>query len=320
MDQSIVDSDLHEVFRPSPSSASPVEHVFTVDVEEYFQVSAFDDSVARADWLGLPSRIGRNIDLLLELLGRHGMSGTFFVLGWIVERHPDAIRRIAAAGHEVASHGWWHRRVNTLDRDEFRADIRSSKAILEDVIGQPVRGFRAPNFSIAPDMTWAFDILLEEGYRYDSSLFPFRWPGYCRPAATPRPHFMRLETGQLLEFPLATVEWRGLRLPAAGGGFFRQLPYAVTREAFRQHSAQGISGTFYIHTWEVDRGQPRLSVPWLTKMRHYRGLHATVDRLERLLGEFRFTSVARLIGEGADEGSRNGSGAATEACLPLRPT
>jgi hypothetical protein len=149
-------------------------------------------------------------------------------------------------------------------------------------------------------MTWAFDILLEEGYRYDSSLFPYRRPGYCSSAAPPRPHFIERDAGRLLEFPMATVEWMGLRLPAAGGGFFRQLPYAVTREAFRQHTARSIPGTFYIHTWEVDGSQPRMCVPWVTRMRHYRGLHATLSRLERLLAEFRFTSVARLVGERAD--------------------
>ena len=279
-----------------PSSPAPsVEHVFTVDVEEYFHVSAFDHAVSRGDWLALPSRIARNVDCLLELLARHDTSGTFFVLGWIVEKHPDVVQKISAAGHEIASHGWWHRRVTTLTPKEFRADIRLSKAALEHVTGKEVLGFRAPNFSIVPGKEWAFDVLLEEGYRYDSSLFPVRRPGYGYPNAEPRPHRIHRASGELLEFPLATVAWSGVRLPAAGGGYFRHLPYALTRTAFRQHSTRGIPGTFYIHTWEFDQDQPRMSVPWLTRLRHYRGLGRTFSRLERLLSEFPFTSASRWM-------------------------
>lgn len=273
--------------------ATSVEHIFTVDVEEYFQVSAFDAAVSRAEWPALPSRIARNVDCLLDLLARHNTSGTFFVLGWIADKHPDVIRTIASAGHEIASHGWWHRRVTTLTPGEFRSEIRSSKAALEDVIGRPVWGFRAPNFSIVPGREWAFDVLLDEGYRYDSSLFPVRRPGYGYPSAPSGPHFIRRTAGDLLEIPLATVAWGGIRLPAAGGGYLRHLPYALTRKAFKQHSSRGVPGTFYVHTWEFDHDQPRMAVSWLTKLRHYRGLGVTLSRLERLLSEFRFTSVSR---------------------------
>jgi polysaccharide deacetylase family protein (PEP-CTERM system associated) len=278
---------------PNVSTASSIEHIFTVDVEEYFQVSAFDASVSRGDWLALPSRIAGNVDILLDVLGRHDTSATFFTLGWIADKHPDVIRKIADAGHEIASHGWWHRRVTTLTPGEFRSEVRSSKAALEDVIGQPVLGFRAPNFSIVPGSEWAFDVLLEEGYRYDSSLFPVRRPGYGYPRAPSDPHFIRRTAGDLLEIPLATVAWRGVRLPAAGGGYLRHLPYAFTRKAFEQYGIRGASGTFYIHTWEFDQDQPRMAVSWLTKLRHYRGLGVTFSRLERLLSEFRFTSVSR---------------------------
>jgi polysaccharide deacetylase family protein (PEP-CTERM system associated) len=275
-----------------------VEHIFTVDVEEYFQVSAFDAAVARADWPALPSRVSHNVDCLLELLARHNTSGTFFVLGWIAEKHPHVVQTIASAGHEVASHGWWHRRVTTLTPDEFRSEVRTSKAALEDVTGEPVLGFRAPNFSIVPGREWAFDVLVEEGYRYDSSLFPVRRPGYGYPHASTEPHFIRRSAGELLEFPLATATWRGVRVPAAGGAYFRQLPYVLTRAAFRQHSDRGIPGTFYIHTWEYDPDQPRVPVRWLTKLRHYRGLTGTLSRLDQLLSEFRFTSVARRLNGG----------------------
>ena len=272
---------------------SSVEHLFTIDVEEYFHVNAFDSAVPRAAWHTLPSRVRHNVDLLLDLLARHETSATFFVLGWIAQQHPEVVRHIAGSGHEIASHGWWHRRAMTLAPEEFRADIRSAKATLEDVCGMPVTGYRAPSFSIVPGTEWAFDILLEEGYEYDSSLFPIRRPGYGYPAAATRPHTISRPSGTLLELPLATVAWRGWRLPAAGGGYFRHFPYAITREAFRQHDRRGDSGTFYIHPWEVDAEQPRVAAPWITRVRHYRGLHATLPRLERLLGEFRFTSIAR---------------------------
>lgn len=287
------------VIRPQPNGQSATEHIFTVDVEEYFQVSAFDTAVSRGDWLDLPSRIARNVDCLLDLLARHDASGTFFVLGWIADTHPSVVQSIAAAGHEVASHGWWHRRVSTLTPRVFQSEVRSSKAVLEDLTGREVTGFRAPNFSIVPGKEWAFDVLLEEGYRYDSSLFPIRRPGYGYPGTAPSPHVIRRPTGTLLEFPLATAAWKGLRLPAAGGGYFRQLPYALTRAAFRQHGVRGVPGTFYIHTWEFDPDQPRVSVPWLTRLRHYRGLSGTLPRLERLLSEFRFTSVSRRMSETA---------------------
>lgn len=275
-----------------------VEHLFTVDVEEYFQVSAFDHAVSRDDWGTLPSRVGTNIDLLLDLLARHAAAGTFFVLGWLAERHPRVVRKIADAGHEVASHGWSHRRVTALTPGEFRSEVRASKRVLEDVSGRPVVGFRAPNFSIVPGREWAFDVLLEEGYHYDSSLFPVRRPGYGYPQAPPRPHYLARPAGRILEFPLATVTWRWMRLPAAGGAYFRHFPYALTRHAFHQNSMSGDTGTFYIHSWEIDQDQPRISVPWITKLRHYRGLGLTQSRLDRLLSEFRFTSVERLLASG----------------------
>lgn len=284
----------------NPLRASPVEHLFTVDVEEYFQVSAFDDAVSRSDWAVLPSRVALNIDLLLELLDRHEAAGTFFILGWLADRHPGVVRKLADAGHEIASHGWWHRRVTAMEPEEFRSEVRSSKAVLEDVSGRPVFGFRAPNFSIIPGREWAFDILLEEGYRYDSSLFPIRRPGYGYPQAAGHPHYIGRPAGQILEFPLATLTWQGMRMPAAGGGYFRHFPYALTRQAFEQCSIRGTTGTFYIHSWEIDHDQPRMRVPWLTKVRHYRGLSATCSRLDQLLSEFRFTSVERRAGRELD--------------------
>ncbi|MGH7561383.1 MAG: XrtA system polysaccharide deacetylase [Gemmatimonadales bacterium] len=268
-------------------------HLFSVDVEEHFQVSAFERVAPPATWESHASRVEANTDRLLDLLARHGTLATFFVLGWVAERHPALVRRIASQGHEVASHGWWHRRLTTLRPEALREELRRSKAVLEDLSGAPVVGFRAPSFSIVPGGEWAFDLLLEEGYEYDSSLFPIRRPDYGYPAAPSRPHSIPRAGGTLLEVPMATMRLLGGRIPAAGGGYLRQLPFGVFRRACRQHAESGVPGMFYVHPWEIDPGQPRLPVGWLTRWRHYSGLERTFDRLARLLAEFRFTSVAR---------------------------
>jgi len=266
-------------------------HLFTVDVEDYFQVVAFEPVVDRTRWDEYPARVEANTDRLLALLDARGVRGTFFTLGWIARRHAGLVRRIAAQGHEVASHGEWHRRVTTLTPDQFRAELRESKAILEDVAGQPCVGYRAPSFSIVPGAEWAFDVLIEEGYRYDSSLFPIRRPDYGYPDSPDGPYLIRRPAGTLLECPMATARVAGMRLPAAGGAYLRQLPFGLVRRAFRQSGARGVSAMFYIHPWEYDAGQPRLPCGRLTALRHYRNLDRTWTLLERLLAEFRFTSV-----------------------------
>jgi polysaccharide deacetylase family protein (PEP-CTERM system associated) len=285
-------------------------HFFTVDVEEYFQVRALESVVSRDEWLSRPSRVAHSIDALLHTLEGHGTRGTFFVLGWLAQHRPDVVRSIADAGHEIASHGFWHERVTALDRDSFREDIRSSKRTLEDLVGAPVVGYRAPNFSIIPGCEWAFDVLLEEGYRYDSSLFPIRRRGYGYPGARRVPHLIRRDSGTLAEFPLATTSVLSWQIPAAGGGYLRQFPFAMIRRAFREATDRREPATFYIHPWEIDPGQPRLPVSSLTRIRHYRGLDGALARIERLLDEFRFGTIAaflpciesdesRLLAEGA---------------------
>ena len=269
-----------------------ISHLFSVDVEEHFQVSAFESVAPREHWGSHPSRVVANTDRILELLAERGATGTFFVLGWVAERHPDLVRRIVAAGHEIGSHGWWHFRVRTQNQEGFRREIRDSKALLEDIGGSPVLGYRAPSFSIVPGTEWAFDVLLEEGYRYDSSVFPIRRPGYGYPGAPRQPYFLARPGGRLQEFPMATLAVGPLRIPAAGGGYLRQLPFPVIRAAFRQASHAGIPAMFYIHPWEVDPDQPRLPVPWLTRVRHYRGIAETLPLMQRLLSEFSFTSVS----------------------------
>ncbi len=278
------------------TSAQPATtHFFTVDVEEYFQVKALESVISPDEWLSRPSRVARSIDALLGSLDRHGVRGTFFVLGWLAEHRPEVVRAISDAGHEIASHGFRHERVTTLNPETFREDLRSSKRMLEDLIGRIVLGYRAPSFSIIPGCEWAFDVLIEEEYRYDSSIFPIRRRGYGYPAAPRGPHIIERPCGVLAEFPLATTRFFNYPIPAAGGGYLRQFPIAVIRRAFRQASERCEPATFYIHPWEIDPGQPRLPVSALNRVRHYRGLAYTLDRIESLLEEFSFGTIASYL-------------------------
>lgn len=274
-----------------PTPAAPT-HLFSVDVEEHFQVTVFERVAPPDRWDDMPSRVERNTDLLLDLLARHSATSTFFTVGWVAERHPALVRRIVDAGHELGSHGWWHRRVSTQTPDQFRAEVRDTKALLENQTGTAVTGFRAPSFSIRPGGEWALDVLLEEGYRYDSSLFPIRRPDYGYPAGRTVPWSIVRPAGTLLEIPPATLTVAGLRLPAAGGGYLRHFPLGLLQHAFRRYGRQGQPGMFYVHPWEVDPDQPRLPASWITARRHYGGLARTMNRLGTLLGEFRFESVA----------------------------
>jgi polysaccharide deacetylase family protein (PEP-CTERM system associated) len=280
----------------SRHEAKPVTvHHFTVDVEEHFQVTALEKAVRPEQWDLHPSRVAESTRRLTDLMARHGARGTFFVLGWVAERQPELVRELSAAGHEIASHGWDHGRVPAQTPAHFRQSVRRSKALLEDLTGREVVGFRAPSFSIVPGVEWAFDILLEEGHRYDSSLFPIRRRGYGYPSAGRDPHALERSAGTLLAVPPATVRIGRLNLPAGGGGYFRLLPYALTQAAFTQAERRGSPATFYIHPWELDADQPRLPVAPLTRIRHYGGLRRTADRLERLLGSYRFQPIAETL-------------------------
>jgi len=272
-------------------NSAATAQAFTVDVEEYFQVQAFEGVVSREDWGGLPSRVERAVDDLLALMDERDVRGTFFTLGWIADRHPGMLKRIAAAGHEIASHGWWHRRVVTLSREQFRREVRESRAVLEDLTGTAVRGYSAPSFSIFPSVAWAYDVLLEEGYLYDSSIFPIRRRNYGNPDADPAPHTIERDTGRLLELPMATTLFGKVRFPGAGGAYLRLLPFWIVRRTAREHAARGESGIFYVHPWEIDPGQPRLDVSRSAKLRHYTRLDSTRTRLERLFREFRFRPI-----------------------------
>ncbi len=272
-----------------------VQHFFTVDVEEYFQVSGLEPWIPRQHWSSLESRVDRSMGELLELLDRHRTKGTFFILGWLAQRKPGLVRTIAAEGHEIASHGWEHRKVFDLTPDRFRGSVRRTKQLLEDVSGLPVRGYRAPSFSILQGMEWALDILIEEGYRYDSSLYPIRRPGYGFAGGARDPHWLFRPGGTLLELPPATLKFSGVSLPAGGGGYFRVFPFPLIRHAMNQAQRRGVSATFYIHPWELDPKQPRFPVSWMAQVRQYGGLTRTSSRLERLLREFRFQPVESFL-------------------------
>ncbi|MFP4560972.1 MAG: XrtA system polysaccharide deacetylase [Thiohalorhabdus sp.] len=273
----------------------PTANALSVDVEDYFQVSAFAGHIDRADWDRLPHRVERNTDRILQLFADHGARATFFVLGWVAERYPDLVRRLAENGHEVASHGYGHIRVDEQSLEEFRADVRYAKALLEDTTGRPVRGYRAASFSVGPDNAWAFDVLREEGHRYSSSVNPIRHDLYGAPDA---PRFAHAPGGRdLIEVPVSTVRAAGRNLPCGGGGFFRLLPYAYFRWGLRRiNRREGRPAVFYFHPWEIDPGQPRQrGVAPRTRFRHYVNLHRTEPRLRRLLGDFRWERMDRIF-------------------------
>ncbi len=271
-------------------------HHFTVDVEEYFHVSAMEPHIPVSDWDAKESRLRPAMDRIFGLLRDHDARGTFFVLGWVAERHPELVREILAAGHEVASHGMMHRRVTTLTADEFRDDVRRARAVLEDLSGLPVIGYRAPSFSIVANRLWALDVLVEEGYRYDSSLFPIRRSGYGLASGRRDPHWLTTSAGDLLEVPPTTLRFAGQNLPAAGGAYFRLFPLPLFRQAFHAVEARGERGTFYIHPWEFDPEQPRVpGISWTTRVRHYGGLRGTLPRLRAMFSEFHFDTIGRTF-------------------------
>jgi polysaccharide deacetylase family protein (PEP-CTERM system associated) len=268
----------------------------SVDVEDYFHVSVFDGIVPRSTWERMESRVCANTDRLLDIFDDHGVRATFFVLGWVAERHPDLVRRIAARGHELASHGYAHRLVYDQTPAAFRQDVRRAKQILEDASGCAIGGYRAPSYSITPRSLWALDILIEEGYWYDASIFPIRHDRYGIPVSPREPFPIERESGALMEVPGSTVRVGPVNLPVAGGGYFRILPYWWTRWGIsRLNDVDGQAAVFYLHPWEIDADQPRLSAGWLGRFRHYRNLDQTESRLRSLLCDFSFGTVASLL-------------------------
>ncbi|HET9114312.1 MAG TPA: XrtA system polysaccharide deacetylase [Burkholderiales bacterium] len=271
-------------------------NAMTIDVEDYFQVSAFSGHIARKDWDSLPCRIERNMDTILALLQNHGVRATFFTLGWIAQRYPGLIRRITENGHELASHGYHHHRASDQSRPEFYEDVYSSKALLEDISGQRVRGYRAPSFSIGANNLWAFDTLLEAGYQYSSSIYPIRHDHYGMPEA-PRFRFHPRGEQGILEIPVTTATLLGRNLPAAGGGYFRLIPYALSHWLIQRINTQdNESCIFYFHPWEIDPRQPRQTgVGLKTRFRHYVNLSRMESKIQALLNDFEWDRMDHLF-------------------------
>jgi polysaccharide deacetylase family protein (PEP-CTERM system associated) len=268
------------------------DHHFTIDVEEYFHPTALSAYFPRDEWDGLERRSPAVLERLLAFLAERNTRGTFFVVGWLAEQEPAMVRAIADAGHEVASHGYEHALLGALGPEGFRESIRRSKATLEDLVGQPVLGYRAPSFSIVPGREWAFDVLLEEGYRYDASLFPVRQhPTYGYPDVPRDPFWIVRPAGRLAEFPSTTASVLGTVLPASGGAYFRILPYALVRAGLRQASDRSEPGMFYLHPWELDDWVPPVAAPRLQRIRTFWGRTRTWGRMDRMLREFRFGRV-----------------------------
>ena len=270
-------------------------NVMTVDVEDYFQVSAFEPYIRRDSWGRLECRVEPNVDRILQLFDRHGVKATFFTLGWIAERYPQMVRRMVAQGHELASHGWSHVRVTQQDQDAFRQDIVRTKALLEDVSGQEILGYRAASYSIGADNLWALDVLRETGHLYSSSIYPIRHDLYGMPEA-PRFAF-RPSEGGFLEFPVTTFRIANKNLPCGGGGWFRLVPYAGMRWAIRRvNRVDGESAIFYFHPWEIDPDQPRQAgIDAKTRFRHYLNLERMESRLDRLLGDFSWGRMDEVL-------------------------
>ena len=270
-------------------TATPTINAMTVDVEDYFQVSAFERHIPREHWDRLPCRVERNVDRILGLFAEKGVRATFFTLGWIAERYPQLVRRIVEAGHELASHGWSHIRVTQQERNDLRADVTRTKSLLEDLSGKPVLGYRAASYSIGEGNLWALEVLEETGHRYSSSIYPIRHDLYGMPRA-PRFAFRPHPDSGFLEIPVTTVQFAGRKLPCGGGGYFRLFPYALSRWALqRVNSSDKQSAIFYFHPWEIDPDQPRQQgISAKTRFRHYLNLSRMEDRLTRLLSDFRW--------------------------------
>lgn len=273
-----------------------MRNALSIDVEDYFQVSAFAGHIQRADWSVLPCRVEANIDRILGLLDQRQTHATFFTLGWIAERYPAMVRRIADAGHEIASHGYAHLRASEQTPEQFLDDICRSKHLLEQLTGQAVLGYRAPSFSIGADNLWALDSLQAAGYRYSSSIYPIRHDHYGMPDGA-RFAWRPCGVHGILELPVSTLRMLGRNWPAGGGGYFRLLPYAASRWALRRiNSTDRQAGIFYFHPWELDPGQPRQrGIPLKTRFRHYLNLHRMEGRIVRLLHDFSWNRIDRIF-------------------------
>jgi polysaccharide deacetylase family protein (PEP-CTERM system associated) len=277
--------------------APAITNALTIDVEDYFQVSAFAPYIRRDEWDARECRVERNVGRILELLAERDVKATFFTLGWIAERYPQLVRHIVAGGHELASHGYGHERASDLDQAAFNQDVTRAKALLEDIGGQAVLGYRAPSFSIGTGNLWAFDVLARAGYRYSSSIYPIRHDHYGMPDS-PRFAYRVGSTGtSLLEVPVTTLRMLNRNLPSSGGGYFRLLPYALSRWMIASVNREDRqSAIFYFHPWEIDAGQPRVAgIDAKTRFRHYVNIPRMEGRLRQLLADFRWGRMDQIF-------------------------
>ena len=275
-----------------------ITNALTIDVEDYFHVSAFADRIAARDWSSYESRVEQNTRRLLRLLDKHNVRATCFVLGWVAEQHPQLVRELADAGHEIGCHSYWHRLVYDLTPEEFREDTARSRDVLEEIIGDRVTLYRAPSFSITNRSLWALDILADLGFTMDSSVYPIRHDRYGIPGSNPHPHIINTSAGKLIEFPGSICRVAGLNVPISGGGYFRLYPARVTSWLL-QRTLQTTQQPFmfYIHPWEVDPDQPRLAGSFRSRFRHYQNLASTERKLDWLLPRFRFGTMSEAANE-----------------------
>jgi polysaccharide deacetylase family protein (PEP-CTERM system associated) len=278
---------------------NPIKNALTVDVEDYFHVSAFANNVNKKDWDFFEPRIEGNTHRLLDIFSHYGARATFFVLGWVAERYPQLVKEIVARGHEVACHGYDHQLIYEQTPEQFRSETVRALRILEDMSGVPIYGYRAASFSITEKSLWALDILAETGFTYDSSIFPVRHDLYGAPGAPHLPHRLKTPSGHdLVEFPLSTVKVFRQRVPISGGGYFRLYPYRWSRAAFRRINRSSHQPfVFYVHPWEIDPDQPSMKTTWLSRFRHYNNLEKCEYRLRRLLADFEFGTMREVLQE-----------------------
>jgi polysaccharide deacetylase family protein (PEP-CTERM system associated) len=283
--------------RTVPAAPRPLLNALTIDVEDYYHVSGFDRCLSRRQWDDMPARVGDSTRRVLDRLAEAGVRGTFFILGWVAERQPALVRAIRDAGHEVGCHSYAHRLVYEQTPQQFRTDLRLGRLVLEDILGEQITAYRAPSFSITKRSLWALDILLEEGFLFDSSIYPTHHDRYGIAGTPLHPHRIDRVGGSIWEFPPPV--WRLMKypLPVGGGGYFRLYPYRVTRRGLRAINASGRPFAVYLHPWEFDPEQPRFRPGMMRAFRHYIGLRRTEARLVRLLKDFRFGTMSEALGE-----------------------
>jgi polysaccharide deacetylase family protein (PEP-CTERM system associated) len=289
------DLHLHPAAVPVPAVGGPTLNALTIDVEDYFHVAGFEGCVSRSQWDDFPLRVADNVHRLLDIFAEARVSATFFILGWVAERRPDLVKDVRAAGHEIGSHGHWHKLIYRQTPAKFRADLRRARDVLQDILGEAVTAYRAPCFSITRESLWALDVLTQEGVLLDSSIYPARHDRYGIPGAPLAPHRIARPSGSLWEFPPPVHSLFGRPVPVGGGGWFRLYPYGLTRRWLRAVNRAGRPFAAYFHPWEIDADQPRMRPGRLAAFRHYVNLRRTEGRLVRLLCDFRFGTLSESL-------------------------